>query len=302
MPKWANEPERTQTRPFASTRPFPAPAGEVKTLPEERQAARPLPRARLRELGLSLLAVVVALLMLFAGMSIQSANPTTRQQEINAAVARAMALITPAPPAAVGVYHQILPSLVQILAHTQDNNGQGLSYGTGFIVNENGTILTSLHIVQGAQEIDVTFADGTPSRAVVGKAIPEQDLAYLDPIAPPQQITPAVLGNSHTLQVGDQAIVVGNPMQLAGSLSTGSISGLEREFQPPDGNPPMKGLIQIDAAVNPGNSGGPLLNSRGEVVGVIMGRASPKSGEGFVGIGFAVPIDAALSSGGPPPY
>lgn len=302
MPQSVNQPRgvRTTTWPPKSVR-TPTHEGETRPADQE-QSKDPISGAPRRELLMSLFAVVVALAILLAALSTRT-DPATQQQQIDQAVARALASATPPPPIAVTVYHAIQPSLVEIMAQVQDENGDpALSYGTGFIVNDKGMILTSLHIVKGSSGIKVTFADGTESEAQIIKQMQDHDLAFVQPLDPPQQVQPATLGNPHALQVGDQAIVVGNPMRLADSLTTGSISGLERVFNSPDGNAPMTGMIQIDAAVNPGNSGGPLLNRKGEVVGIITGRASPSGDQPFIGIGFAVPIDVALSVNGPPPY
>jgi S1-C subfamily serine protease len=118
----------------------------------------------------------------------------------------------------------------------------------------------------------------------------------------PKKMVPAVLGNPSALHEGDDAFVVGNPFGLYSSMSAGVISGFGRAFQPPGGKPEIKGLIQIDAAVNPGNSGGPLLNRAGEVVGIVTGIVNPTDQNVFIGIGFAVPINIAGSALGAPQY
>jgi S1-C subfamily serine protease len=115
-------------------------------------------------------------------------------------------------------------------------------------------------------------------------------------------VIPAVLGNPNALRVGDEAYAVGNPFGLYGSLSSGVISGFERAFEDKDSNRSIEGLIQIDTAVNPGNSGGPLLNRYGQVVGIVVGVLNPTEQEFFVGIGFAVPITVAGGVAGAPPY
>ena len=119
---------------------------------------------------------------------------------------------------------------------------------------------------------------------------------------PPASIVPATLGDPRSLRVGDDAFVVGDPMGLTRSLSTGSISGLGRSFQAAGRTQVLEGLIQFDAAVNPGNSGGPLLDRNGDVVGIVTGLANPAGRDVFSGIGFAVPIDIAASAAGSPPY
>ncbi len=119
----------------------------------------------------------------------------------------------------------------------------------------------------------------------------------------PELFLPATLGNPGALRVGDEAYVVGNPFGLYSSMSAGVISGFDRVFQPPGTAPSIEGLIQVDAAVNPGNSGGPLLNRAGHVVGIVTGIINPTDESFFVGIGFAVPINvAAGGGGGSPPY
>jgi S1-C subfamily serine protease len=224
-------------------------------------------------------------------------------QEVNDAVAQALASATPAPAFSSRVFQIIRPSLV--LIQTQNENAEAdeeFGLGSGVIIDDMGNILTSLHVVDDATEIEVTFADGTQASALVVNTQPENDIAVLSPSQPPGQFLPATLGNPNAMNVGDEAFAVGNPFGLYSSMSAGIISGFERTFQPPDSDQKLEGLIQIDAAVNPGNSGGPLLNRYGQVVGIIVGIANPTEQDVFIGIGFAVPIDVAGGAAGLPPY
>ncbi len=221
-------------------------------------------------------------------------------KEIDDAVAQALASATP-PAASSGVYDAILPSLVII--HTEGATGDNeidFGLGSGVIINTSAAILSALHIVEDAAEILVRFADGTQSHAFVIAKQPENDIAVLAPADPPAVFLPATLGSSRALRVGDEVFAVGNPLGLAGSMTAGVVSGLDRTFTPADKDREFEGLIQFDAAVNPGSSGGPLLNRLGQVVGIVTALANPTEEEVFVGIGFAVPINtAAAAAGGP---
>ncbi len=228
-------------------------------------------------------------------------TPLTAQQ-VNDTVAQAMASATPPPAFSVGVYQIIRPSLILIettLPKAAGSSDDQSGLGTGVIVSDNGDILTSLHVVANATDIQVTFADGTKSSAQVTVKQPDNDIAVLRADNPPTQFLPATLGGG--AQIGDEAYVVGHPLGLYGSLSAGVISGLDREFHIPNSNLRLHGLIQIDAAVNPGNSGGPLLNRYGQVIGIVEGLVNPSGQDGFAGIGFAVPISTAGGAAGLPP-
>jgi S1-C subfamily serine protease len=224
--------------------------------------------------------------------------------EVSDTVNQALASATPPPAFSVGVYKVIAPSLVLIQSRqAASSDGTTLGeLGSGVIIDDSCDILTALHVVAGATAITVTFADGSQSEAQVASTLPANDIAVLTPAQPPAQVVPAVLGNPNDLQVGDEAYVVGNPLGLYGSMSAGVISGFNRSFQPENSTLELKGLIQIDAAVNPGNSGGPLLNRYGQVVGIVEGIANPTSQNFFIGIGFVVPINVAVSGFGSPPY
>jgi S1-C subfamily serine protease len=170
--------------------------------------------------------------------------------------------------------------------------------GSGVIVNEQGQILTALHVVENLEQITVRFADGTESTAEIVGAEPAQDIAVLETETGPQVIVPAVLGGG--VRVGDEAFVVANPLGLVSSLSAGVISGLDRNIGIPSGEGELTGLIQFDAAVNPGSSGGPLLDRDGQVVGIVTALANPTGRSTFSGIGFAVPIATASGAAGGP--
>jgi S1-C subfamily serine protease len=173
--------------------------------------------------------------------------------------------------------------------------------GSGVVVDTSGSILTALHVVSGASVIEVTFADGSQSTATVASKDDAHDIAVLVPDTPPATIVPAVLGNPRSVQIGQEAYVLGNPFGLSGSISAGVVSGLNRSFQLPNGGRTITGLIQVDAAVNPGNSGGPLVNRDGQVIGIVTGLVNPTSSDVFIGIGLAVPIDVAGGAAGLPP-
>jgi S1-C subfamily serine protease len=159
-----------------------------------------------------------------------------------------------------------------------------------------------LHVVADASDIQLTFADGTQSSAQVTVKQPENDIAVLRANQPPAQLVPATLGNPNVMSVGDEAFAVGNPFGLYSSMSAGVISGFDRTFQPVSSTQKLQNLIQIDAAVNPGNSGGPLLNRNGQVIGIVIGILNPTEQRVFIGIGFAVPINIAGGAVGSPPY
>ena len=225
------------------------------------------------------------------------------QDAVDESIANAMASATPPPAYSAEVYQTILPSLVVIQIQGKDPEDEDpVGVGSGVVINDQGDILTAWHVVADAYEIKVSFADGSEVNAEVSAAEPENDVAVLHPRQPPGLIVPAVLGNPYAMRIGDETYAVGNPLGLAGSMSAGVISGFDRSFQVEESGQILKGLIQFDAAVNPGNSGGPLLNRSGQVVGIVTALANPSEQNSFTGIGFAVPIGTAVSVGGGPAY
>jgi S1-C subfamily serine protease len=222
--------------------------------------------------------------------------------DVSTAINQVLASATPPAPFSEAVYQIIQPSLVLIQSKSPGVDGKTEDdLGTGTIINANGDILTSLHVVANATDIQIIFADGTTSTARVASQQPANDIAVLKADKLPAQVIPAVLGNPNAMHVGDEAYVVGNPYGLYSSMSAGVISGFNRSFQPQNTTLNLKGLIQIDAAVNPGNSGGPLLNRSGEVIGIVEGLVNPTDQNFFVGIGFAIPINVAGGAAGLPP-
>lgn len=224
--------------------------------------------------------------------------------DVNDSVASAMASATPAPAYSSLVYQAIQPSLILIQVEEKHEDAESdFGLGSGVIVDNFGSILTSLHVVKGASTIKVTFADGFQSEAIIILEQPEIDIAVIQALDTPLTLIPAVLGNPNAMHVGDEAFVVGNPFGLYSSMSSGVISGFDRVFTLTDTDIEIHGMIQVDAAINPGNSGGPLLNRDGHVIGIVTGIVNPTDENFFVGIGFAVPIMTAVGGmGGSPPY
>lgn len=254
---------------------------------------------RLRPLLFLALIFLVALAATFVYNLTQPPPQHLTQRDINAAVSRALASATPPPSIGSQVFQTILPSIVRVEAQT-GNSDTDRSIGTGTVFDDQGDILSSLHIVDKATKIEVIFADGTrsPANAVVRQ--PENDLVVLRAQILPDDLQPATLAGG--INVGDPVFTVGNPFGIYNSFSAGVVSGLGRNFRSPQTGQTLNNLIQFDAAVNPGNSGGPLLNRNGEVVGIVTALLNPTDQDVFIGIGFAVPIQTAAGAMGSPPY
>jgi S1-C subfamily serine protease len=169
---------------------------------------------------------------------------------------------------------------------------RGEATGSGIVIDSNGTILTNYHVVENAIKVTVSFEKGKAVEAkVVGKD-PSNDLAVLRISTDGLTLHPLTLGDSSTVQVGDPVLAIGNPFDLERTLTTGVISALQRQITAPNGFT-IDNVLQTDAPINPGNSGGPLLNIKGEVIGINSQIETGGSGDGSVGIGFAVPINTA---------
>jgi putative serine protease PepD len=200
---------------------------------------------------------------------------------------------------AKSLYAEAAPGVVDITsrgvsAETQSPFGgpaqQGTATGTGFVVDKDGNIVTAAHVVDGASSITVTFQDGTTRTAKLLGKDDATDVAVLKVDASGLTLHPLELGNSAALGAGDDLAVIGDPFGYQRSISTGIVSGLDRTIQAPNGFT-VAHAIQTDAAMNPGNSGGPVLNSAGQVIGIADQIATGGSTQANTGVGFLVPID-----------
>ena len=179
----------------------------------------------------------------------------------------------------INVYEKVSPCVVAVDAEVID----GFSSGSGCIIDSNGTILTSSHVIEGAHDIVITLADGTEKKAkVLGKVGLNNDLALLK-IDTNKMLKPVNFGDSTQVKVGQKVLAIGNPFGFNGTLTTGIISRLDYE----------RNKIQTDAAINPGSSGGPLVNTKGEVIGINQSIYNPDNNKSNIGIGFAIPANSA---------
>lgn len=179
----------------------------------------------------------------------------------------------------ISVYEKINPAIVAIDANLTD----GFSAGTGCVVRSDGVILTGSHVIEGAKDIDVTTSDGKVYKAsILAKMGKNKDLALLK-IDAKKNLKTISFGDSSDVKVGQKVLAIGNPFGFSGTLTSGIVSRIDY----------AKGRIQTDAAINPGCSGGPLLNSQGEVIGISQSIYNPDNNISNIGIGFAIPVNDA---------
>jgi S1-C subfamily serine protease len=254
--------------------------------------------------------VVVAVLA--ASGSLSSSSKTVTEVQAAAPATSSTASSSTAIPTRSGgggglsaheIYERTAPSVVKvtstIVRQSESPFGfgesaqQGTATGSGFVIDANGTLLTNWHVVENASKVTVSFEHSKTVEAhVVGKN-PSQDLAVLKIPTEGLTLHPLTLGNSSAVEVGEPVVAIGNPFGLSRTLTTGVISALQREITAPNGFA-IDNVLQTDAPINPGNSGGPLLNARGQVIGITSQIETGGGGsDGNVGIGFAVPINTA---------
>jgi len=302
----------------ASPAPAPAPADRpAQGMSDKFQAHRTLFVALATVLGLT---TGVALDRHF----VQTQRVVT-QEDIDRAVRTSLEK-KPLPSQAAKAYETIRPSIVRVdgfdhpegvgnlpapsvpdeknekKQEEKKESSERQSVGTGVVITEQGSILTNLHVVVGTSHVRVVFADGTESEAVITGIDPDNDLAVIQARKLPDDLKPATLITTGDLRPGDDVLAVGFPFGFGPSASTGVVSGLKREFVSSDGKRALSNLIQFDAAANPGNSGGPLVNMEGEVLGIVTAILNPMQQRFFVGLAFAVPIENAASAVGVPPF
>ena len=248
--------------------------------------------------------VSIALLVIVVQQAILPPASKITQHDIDAAVVRALEMRPPLS-AAVKAYEIIRPSVVGVYGFRPERKRKKLSeqsVGTGVVILNKGLILTNLHVVNEARRVNVIFADGYESEATLVGSQPGHDLAVLQAHSIPKGLAVATIRSTADLALGQEVIAVGFPFGIGPSVSAGVVSGLGREYLSPEGKRLLTNLIQFDAAVNPGSSGGPLLTMDGDVVGIVTAILSPTKKGVFVGIGFAVPIENAAAAVGTPPF
>ena len=203
----------------------------------------------------------------------------------------------------VNVFKQASPSVVNICTKQALTARSGAvvlelgripkGSGSGFIWDVQGHVVTNYHVIQGADAVQVTLADGSEWDATVVSSAPEFDVAVLRVKAPAERLRPLAIGRSDDLEVGQKVFAIGNPFGLDQTLTAGIVSGLGRQIQSKSGQP-IRGVIQTDAAINPGNSGGPLLDNEGRLIGINTAILSRSGGSS--GVGFAVPVNTVRAT------
>ncbi len=258
-----------------------------------------------------------ALAILFGFEALKPKPQVYTQADIDAAVAYTLKR-NPTPSMASVAAEVIRPSVVRVTGYdptkaAKPGGALGVasgpdakpqdpsSVGSGVVIDDKGSILTNLHVAASAQELTVTFSNGLVSAAELVNAQPEDDLAVIRAKVLPDDLKPATLVSTSGLKPGDEVVAVGFPFAIGPSVSSGVVSGLKREWVG-EGDQRARNLIQFDAAANPGNSGGPLVNRKGEVLGIVTGILNPTKQRVFIGIGFAVPIENAAKAVGRSPF
>jgi len=267
--------------PFAATGPAPVPAHAPK-----HQGVRGTVLAAL--LGLSVAAGGIGGGATALTVSRALATPTATASAPAAAISQTVAdenasLISE-------LYKKVAPSVVSVETTLGSGRFSGGGAGSSIVI-DSGHVLTNYHVVQGANTIHVVLQDGTSISGTVAGTAPQDDLAVIAVNLPADKVTPAVLGDSNNVEVGEEVVAIGNPFGLDHTVTAGIISAVNRNWS--EGNGPVRPFIQTDTPINPGNSGGPLFNMQGQVIGINTAIESPV--EGSVGVGFSIPIDRAKS-------
>ncbi|GAB4202868.1 MAG: trypsin-like peptidase domain-containing protein [Roseiflexaceae bacterium] len=248
---------------------------------------------------------------------VMAAAPTTQPlaAQVAPAASDGLAALKAQQQAFEDLFARVRPSVVQIVVSSRTSNARGQvpapfrnlpgfqapdtqqpnqplqpsGEGSGFVYDTQGHIVTNNHVIDDAERIQVSFSDGTTAEAKLVGADPESDLAVIKIDTLPEGVQPLTIADAGLLRVGQITIAIGNPFGLSGSMTTGIISGLDRDLRTSTSQYRLPGIIQTDAAINPGNSGGPLLDLNGDVIGV--NTAIESTSGSFAGVGFAVPAD-----------
>ncbi|MFP4427210.1 MAG: S1C family serine protease [Spirochaetaceae bacterium] len=254
-------------------------------------------------------ALAALLVLLLAGV-FSSQEDSLDQGTLDERILETLEQVPPERSRAAEAHDVIGPSVVRITQLGAGGQELGdpeeaeevLGVGTGVVIDAEGVVLTSLHVVLGAERIGVRFADGFETEAEIVSQDPSNDLAVLQVDVMPEGVPPATVVSTDGLALGDEVIAVGNPFGIGPSVSYGVVSGLDRRYAGRNGETVFDNLIQFDAAANPGNSGGPLVNRDGELLGIVSSIYNPTEQRVFIGIGFAVPIETAASAAGESPF
>ncbi|MEO8344793.1 MAG: trypsin-like peptidase domain-containing protein [Betaproteobacteria bacterium] len=280
------------------------PDGAAPSVQRTLRAARRRAWAATHERALLLAATALIVLIVALGHAALTRAPRPlTQDEIDAAVLHTLETVS-MPSHAAKAYENVRRSVVRVhgTAYAKEQEGHAMEgIGSGVVIVDTGIILTNLHVVAGADRIQVEFEDGFESEATIVGTRPEHDLAVLKALKIPDDLPAATLRSTSDLSVGDEVIAVGFPFGIGPSVSSGVVSGLRRHYRSRSGGA-LTNLIQFDAAVNPGNSGGPLVTADGEVVGIVTAILNPTEQHVFIGIGFAVPIENAAAAFGLSPF
>jgi S1-C subfamily serine protease len=289
----------TRRKPVYSSLRAPIPV-PVSTANEERKD-RPKLGARLKpllDLAKRSSTLAVAALALALGLfAYQIFSPHPRklaQRDIDASVEYSLSNRQAEPSPGAVSFATIRPSLVKVKRLSGPGpDAKEIGNGSGVVITETGDILTNFHVIEGAARLTVLFFDGSESEVAVASADPSRDLALLHALSIPDDLKPATIRSLGGVNVGDPVFAVGFPFGIGPSFSEGVVSGLDRAYVNPNQGNVVTGLIQFDAAANPGNSGGPLVDKDGAVLGIVTFILNPTEERVFIGIGFALPIESA---------